>query len=100
MTIATSSDSNWRNSNGGDLRLAVHLAMVLADAAKDRSADYLCEAKDHPGLAGFARAVANASLERRLSHVRDQALGLPQPAVAALLALVIGARGEISRSAS
>src|SRR6266568_3181409 len=89
MTVATISDSNWRKSHGGDVRLAVHLATVLAEAAKDRSADYLCEAKDHPGLAGFANAVAKASLECRLSHVRDQALGLPQRAVAALFALGI-----------
>jgi hypothetical protein len=100
VTVAVSSDSNWRKSCGGDLRLAVHLASVLAEAAKDRSADYLCEAKDHPGVAGFAHAVANASLERRLSHVRDQALGLPHRAVAALFALGIGAHGEIPRGTS
>jgi hypothetical protein len=99
-TVAVSSDSNWRKCHGGDLRLALHLATVLAEAAKDRSADYLCEAKDHPGVAGFARPVATASLERRLSHVRDQALGLPQQAVAALFALGIGARGEISHGTS
>jgi hypothetical protein len=96
VTVAASSDSDWRRSHGGDLRLAVHLATVLAEAAKDRSADYLCAANDHPGLAGFAHALAEASPERRLSHVRDQALGLTQRAVAALSALGIGARGEIS----
>jgi hypothetical protein len=100
MTVAVSSDSNWRKSHGGDLRLAVHLATVLAEAAKDRSADYLCEAKDHPGVAGFAHAVAKASLECRLSHVHDQALGLPHRAVAALFALGTGVRGEISRVTS
>ena len=100
MTVAASSDGNWRKRYGGDLKLAVHLATVLAEAAKERSADYLCEAKDHPGLAGFAHAVAEASLERRLSHVHDQALGLPQRAVAALFALGIGERGEISRGTS
>ena len=39
----------------------------------------------------------NASLKCRLSHVHDQALGLPQRAVAALSAPGIGSRGEISR---
>ena len=48
-------------------------------------------------LADFWRAMEKASLELRLSHVRDQALGLPQRAVAALSALGIGSRGDISR---
>src|SRR5689334_4710258 len=52
MTVAASSDRDWRKGHGGDLRLAVHLATVLAEAAKHRSADYLCAAQDHPGLAG------------------------------------------------
>jgi hypothetical protein len=37
------------------------------------------------------------SLESKLSHVRDQALGLPRQAVAALSALGVGLRGYISR---
>jgi hypothetical protein len=60
-------------------------------------AGYLCDAKDHPMVAEFWRAMDNASLESRLSHVRDQALGLPQRAVATLSALGIGVRGDISR---
>jgi hypothetical protein len=48
-------------------------------------------------LADFWRAMEKASLGSRLSHVRDQALGLPQRAVAALSALGIGVRGDISR---
>jgi len=100
MTVAASSDSNWRKSHGGDLRLAVHLATVLAAAGKDRSADYLCEAKDHPALPGFAHRVGEASVARGLSHVRDQALGLPQRAVAALFVLGLGGRSEISRGTS
>jgi len=94
MTVAASSDSNWRKTHAGDLRLAVQLATVLAEAAKDRSADYLCAAKDHPGLTGFAHAVAGASLERRLSHVREEALGLPQRAVGHWLASYVAARSE------
>jgi hypothetical protein len=97
MTVAASSDNNWRKSHGGDLRLAVHLATVLAEAAKDRSADYLCEAKDHPVIAAFWRAMEEVSLDSRLAHVRDHVLGLPQRAVAALSALGIGSRGDISR---
>jgi hypothetical protein len=98
MTVAAAGDSAWRRNHGGDLRLAAYLAGLLADAPKDRSADYLCDAKDHPMLADFWRAMENASLQSRLSHVQDQALGLPQRAVAALSALGIGSRGDISRT--
>ena len=96
-TVAAAGDSTWRKDHGGDFGLAVYLAGLLAKAPKDRSADYLCDAKDHPMLAEFWRAMEKASLESRLSHVRDQALGLPQRAVAALSALGIGVRGDISR---
>jgi hypothetical protein len=95
-TVAAAGDYAWRKNHGGDLRLAVYLAGLLAEAPKDRSADYLCDAKDHPMLADFWRAMEKASLESRLSHVRDQALGLPQRAVAAVSAL--GSRGDISRT--
>jgi hypothetical protein len=96
-TVAAAGDSAWRKNHGGDLKLAVYLVGLLAKAPKDRSADYLCDAKDHPMLTEFWRAMENASLESRLSHVQDQALGLPQRAVAALSALGIGSRGDISR---
>jgi hypothetical protein len=97
MIVAAADDSAWRKNHGGDLKLAVHLAGVLSEAPKDRSADYLCDARDHPMLADFWFAMENASLESRLSHVRDQALGLPQRAVAAVSTLGIGSRGDISR---
>jgi hypothetical protein len=96
-TVAAAGDSAWRKDHGGDLRLAVQLASILAEAPKDRSADYLCDARDHPMLTEFWRAMENASLQSRLSHVQDQALGLPQRAVAAVSALGIGSRGHISR---
>ena len=96
-TVAVASDSAWRKSHAGDLRLAIHLAGLLAAVPKDRSADYLCDARDHPMLADFWRAMETASLKSRLSYVRGQALGLPQRAVAALSALGIGSRGDISR---
>jgi hypothetical protein len=97
-TVAAAGDSAWRKSHGGDVRLAVYLAGLLAEAPKDRSADYLCDANDHPILADFWRAMEKVSLETRLFHVGDQALGLPKRAVAALSALGIGSRGDISRT--
>ena len=96
-TVAAAADSAWRKSYAGDLRLAIHLAGLLAQVPKDRSADYLCDARDHPMLAEFWLAMEKASLESRLSHVRDQALSLLQRAVAAVAALGIGSRGDISR---
>jgi hypothetical protein len=96
-TVAAAGDRAWRKNHGGDLKLAAYLAGLVADAPKDRSADYLCDAKDHPMLADFWRAMEQVSLESRLSHVRDQALGLPERAVAPLSALGIGSRGAISR---
>jgi hypothetical protein len=96
-TVAAAGDSTWRKSHGGDLRLAVYLAGLLAQAPKDRSADYLCDAKDHPMLADFWRAMEKVSWESKLSHVRDHASDLPTRAVAALSALGVGWRGSISR---
>src|SRR5947209_2073595 len=52
-TVAAASDSAWRKNHGGDLMLAAYLAAQLAEAPKDRSADYLCDAKDHPMLTEF-----------------------------------------------
>ena len=99
MTAAAAGDSAGRKTHGAGLKLAVHLASVLAAAPKDRSADYLCSAKDHPRLAGFAQAMAKASLDCRLLRVRDEALDLPQRAGAALSALSMGPRG-VSRGTS
>jgi hypothetical protein len=96
-TVAAAGDRAWRKNHGDDLRLAAYLAGLLAESPKDRSADYLCDAKDHPMLADFWRAMERASLDSKLSHVGDQALSLPQQAVAAVSALGIGSHGRISR---
>jgi hypothetical protein len=82
MTVAAGSDAALRKACGGDLRVAIHFAGVLAEAPKDRSADHLAGAKDHPALAGFVQATANASIALLLSSVRDTALDLPHRAFA------------------
>jgi hypothetical protein len=92
MTVAASDDSAWRRAHGGDVRLAVAVAGILAQAPKDRSADYLGGAKDHPLLAGFAQEMASASPATRLSRIGSRALDLPHRAVAALLASGIATR--------
>src|SRR5690242_19239589 len=36
-TVAAAGDSAWRKNQGGDLKLAVYLVGILAEAPKDRS---------------------------------------------------------------
>ncbi len=97
MTVAAGSDAAWRKECGGDLRVAVYLAGLLADAPKDRTTNYLCGAKDHPALTTFALAMANASIEVILSSVRDETLALPHRAVAVCFASGLGGEGAMSK---
>ena len=92
--VAAGSDAAWRKACGGDLRVAVHLAGVLSQAPKDRSADHLAGAKDHPALAEFARAMATAAVAARLSNVRDRAFDLQHRAVAAWFSSGVGVVGD------
>lgn len=94
MTVAAATDPAWRKLSGGDARIAVALARILAEAAKDRSADYLGGAKDHPSFAAIGQTIATASLETRLSCVREKHLALPHRAIAALSAAGIGSSRE------
>jgi MgsA AAA+ ATPase C terminal len=86
--VAASSDAALRKSRGGNSHVAIHLAQLLADSSKDRSADYLVGAKDHPALADFARTIRDASAEDILFRICDKTLGLPSKAIAALFAAV------------
>src|SRR4051812_17875307 len=44
--VAVASNPNWRKANGGNEHAAIEVAGMLAEAPKDRSADYLiCAAK-------------------------------------------------------
>jgi hypothetical protein len=97
MAVAAGSDAALRKACGGDLHVAVHLAGVLAQAPKDRSADHLAGAKDHPALAEFARATATAAIGARLSTVRARALDLPRQAVAVWFASGVGGGDGIAR---
>lgn len=72
MTVAAAGDSFWRKNHGGDLTLAVHLARVLSEAPKDRSADYLVGANDHPAMAGFAQTIAKTTLTNRLCNCKTR----------------------------
>ena len=89
-TVAAGSDAAARKACGGDLRVAVNLARILAEAPKDRSSDHIVGAKDHPSLARDAGTMASASMAALLSCVRDRALDLPCQAIAAWFASGIG----------
>ncbi len=82
MTVAAGSDPAWRKQCGGDAHVVMTLARLMAEAAKDRSSDYLTEAGDHPSLVAAAEAMANSSIEARLAVVSDPRLSLPHRAVA------------------
>jgi hypothetical protein len=90
MTVAAGSNAACRRACGDDLRVVLHLAGILAAAPKDRSADHLTGAKDHPALAEYARATAIAPVVAALSSVCDTTLDLPHRAVAARFASGIG----------
>jgi hypothetical protein len=69
MIVAAAYDSAWRKDQGSDLTIAVHLAGLIAEVPKDRSADYLCDARDHPMLAAslkFADVCKTGILARAL----------------------------------
>ncbi len=65
----------------------------LAEAVKDRSADYLaCAATDHPDLSATCRFCKEASLEKRLELLTDFSQPLAKRAVAAWYASGINPR--------
>jgi hypothetical protein len=80
MSAAAAADPAWRKQCGGDAHVVTSLAHIMAEAAKDRSSDYLVSAGDHPSLVYAAEAMANASIEARLSVVSDSGLSVPHRA--------------------
>jgi hypothetical protein len=80
--VAVSTDPNSRKAHDGDMQAALALAQALAEAPKDRSADYLiCGAKDHPSLEITRTECAQASVGQRLDAVADLNRPLEQRAV-------------------
>jgi hypothetical protein len=74
VTVAAATDGDWRQSVGGDERVAMFLARRLAEAPKDRSADYLiCGAKDHPAKEAGRSACRGARLSRMCEPLRIRA---------------------------
>ena len=80
--VAASSDADFRKQCGGGARVAIALAGLLAEAAKDRSADHLVSAWDHPSMSTIWQAMAGTSAETRLSNVFDSDLPVTVRAMA------------------
>src|SRR5262249_3642545 len=84
VLAATSTDVRRQCGEAAVLRAVVHR---LAEAVKDRSADYLaCAAKDHSALSEIRDFCRTASLEQRLRFLGDTSRPLAQRAVAAWFA--------------
>ncbi len=93
--VVAGTDATWRKTVGGDAAAAMYLARVLAEAPKDRSADYLiCGAKDHPSLEQQRFEIATASVVERLRAVADGQIGLPHRSLAAWYASGLEWTGE------
>lgn len=83
-TVAAAIDPAWRKNVGGNTRVAVHVARMLAGAPKDRSADYLiCGAKDHPSLEEARRTFGSSTIEQRRNAAANPQAPLTQRAMAA-----------------
>lgn len=81
-TVAAASDADLRKQFGGPARVAVALAGLLAEAAKDRSSDHLVSAWDHPSLVDTRRTMSGTSIETRLSLVFNDDVPLTSRAMA------------------
>src|SRR6188474_3875294 len=82
--VSLTTDPSSRKRLGGNRVAAVRLAGLLANAPKDRSADYLTRAaKFHPRLESIRKALRRAPLTDCLAVVEDPEWPLPERALAA-----------------
>ncbi len=80
--VFVASSSEWRRGCGEAVALGL-ITRRLAEAIKDRSADYLiCAAKDHFDFSETSAICRKASLEQRLSLLADTSQPLAKRAVA------------------
>lgn len=83
-TLLAAEFPQWRERSGGNARVAAYLARMLAEAPKDRSADYLiCAARSYPTLDSMREIVGSRPLSERLALVEAGHLSLLECAVAA-----------------
>jgi hypothetical protein len=91
MTVAASTDASWRKKSGGDAVVASHLARLLAEAPKSRSAEHLITSSDqHPSLEQERRVVSTSSIADNLADVADKSNSLTHRALAAWCVSGIG----------
>ena len=95
MTVAASTDASWRKQSGGDAIIAAHLARLLAEAPKSRSAEHLITgSNDHPSLEQERRLVSTSSIAENLAAVADKSNSLTHRALAAWCVSGIGWQRE------
>jgi replication-associated recombination protein RarA len=84
MTVAASTDASWRKQSGGEAVVAAHLARLLAEAPKSRSAEHLITSSDqHPSLGEERLLVSASSIADNLNAVADKSNSLMHRALAA-----------------
>jgi hypothetical protein len=84
MTVAASTDASWRRKFGGDVIIVAHLARLLAEAPKSRSAEHLVTtATHHPSVEHERRLVSNRSIANNLAAVANESNTLTHRALAA-----------------
>lgn len=85
--VAAGIDAKVRTRAGGDERVMLGLVRMLADAPKDRSADYLISAAGkHPEFKEERELCCGLNLHQRLNRLTDTSLSQPARTVAALFA--------------
>jgi len=91
MTVAASTDASWRRQVGGDVIIVAHLARLLAEAPKSRSAEHLVTtATHHPSVEHERRLVSNRSIADNLAVVANESNTLTYRALAAWCVSGIG----------
>jgi len=85
-TVLVATSNEWRRASG-EVAVLGSIARRLAEATKDRSADYLaCTAKGHSDLSEIRDFCRRTSIEQRLHFLADMSQPLCQRAVAAWFA--------------
>jgi hypothetical protein len=84
VTVAASTDARWRKQFGGEAVVAAHLARLLAEAPKSRSAEHLITSSDcHPSFEQERLLVSASSIADNLTVVADNSKSLMHRALAA-----------------
>ena len=95
MTVAASTDASWRRQVGGDVIIVAHLARLLAEAPKSRSAEHLITtATHHPSVEHERRLVSYRSIADNLAAVANESNTLTLRALAAWCVSGIGWKHE------